>query len=65
MDPFIPYSVTALGQTFGVVDPEGIAGYRISCPSGAIIALSAASGEPCEANAVADITFALTGVILP
>ena len=65
MDPFIPYSVTALGQTFGVVDPEGVAGYRLSCPSGAIIAIPAASGEPSEANAAADITAALTGVVLP
>ena len=65
MDPFIPYSVTVLGQIFGVVDPEGIAGYRISSPSSAVIAVPAASGEPCEANAVADLTAALTGVILP
>lgn len=65
MDSFTPYSVTALGQTFGVVDPEGIAGYRIACPSGAIIAIPAASGEPCEANAAADIIAALTGVTLP
>ena len=65
MDPFIPYTVTALGHVFGVLDPEGVPGYRLSCPSGAVIAVPAASGEPCEANAVADITAALTGVILP
>lgn len=64
-EPFVPYTVTALGQTFGIVDPEGVAGYRVSCPSGAIIAVPAASGEPCEANAVADLTAALTGVTLP
>ena len=65
MEPFISYTVAALGQSFTVLDPEGVAGYRLSCPSGAIIAIPAASGEPCEANAPADITAALDGVSLP
>ncbi len=64
-EPFISYTVTALGNEFTVIDPEGVPGYRLICPSGRIIAAPAASGEPSEANAAADLTTALAGVELP
>jgi len=60
MEPFTEYSVTvpALG-TVTILDPQGEPGYRVRLPSGEVTAFPAASSNPCEANAVADIEAAL------
>jgi len=59
-EPFAEYSleIPALGLVT-VVDPEGEPGYRVRLPDGQVTAYPAASGEPCEENAAADIAAAL------
>lgn len=54
--PFVPYEVPGVGT---VLDPEGIAGYRVLLLNGEVQAFPAASGEPSEANAAADLAAAL------
>ena len=53
--PFLEYAVAGIGT---VIAPEGEPGYRVRLPSGAVTAFPAHSGEPCEANAAADIAHA-------
>lgn len=52
---FVEYEVPGVGT---VIEPQGEPGYRVRLPSGAVTAFPALSGEPCEANAAADITHA-------
>ncbi len=53
---FVEYEVEGVGT---VIAPEGEPGYRVRLPSGAVTAFPAVSGEPCEANAAADIAHAI------
>jgi hypothetical protein len=53
---FAEYEVPGVGT---VIAPEGEPGYRVRLPSGAVTAFPALSGEPCEANAAADIAHAM------
>jgi len=54
--PFSEYEVPGVGT---VIAPEGEPGYRVRTPDGRVIGFAAASGNPCEANAAADIAHAL------
>jgi len=58
ISPF-PYVVEIDGTTYEVLAPEGEPGYRVRLPSGQVTAYPANSGEPTEANAAADIGYAL------
>ena len=63
-EPAVPafpeYSVTVAGLgTVTVIDPEGEPGSRVRLPNGAVTAFPAHSGDPCEANAAADIAWAI------
>lgn len=53
---FVEYEVEGVGT---VLDPQGEPGYRVRLLSGVVTSLPAHSGEPCEANAAADIAHAL------
>jgi hypothetical protein len=53
---FAEYEVAGIGT---VIAPEGEPGYRVRLPDGRVTAYPAASGEPCEANAAADIAAAI------
>ena len=53
---FIEYEVPGVGT---VIDPQGEPGYRVRLPNGAVTAFPAHSGDPCEANAAADIAHAI------
>ncbi|HSV73449.1 MAG TPA: hypothetical protein VLH79_06795 [Chthonomonadales bacterium] len=52
---FVEYVVEGVGT---VLEPQGVSGYRVRLPSGAVVAYLAQSGNPCEANAAADIAYA-------
>lgn len=54
--PFEPYEVPGVGT---VIAPEGEPGYRVRLPDGQVTAFPAHSGDPCEANAAADIAYAI------
>jgi hypothetical protein len=64
--PFEEYTVEVpnLG-TCTVIDPAGEPGYRYRLPDGQVSACSAASGDPCQANAAADIAYALAHPSMP
>jgi hypothetical protein len=53
---FAEYEVAGIGT---VIAPEGEPGYRVRTPDGRVIGFAAASGDPCEANAAADIALAI------
>jgi hypothetical protein len=53
---FAEYEVAGVGT---VIAPEGEPGYRVRLPGGQVTAYPAHSGEPCEANAAADIAWAI------
>lgn len=57
---FEEYSLEIAGLgLISVIAPEGELGYRVRLPDGQVTAFPAASGEPCEVNAAADIAAAL------
>jgi hypothetical protein len=53
---FVEYDVPGIGT---VIDPQGEPGYRVRLPDGQVTAYPAASGDPCETNAAADLAHAL------
>jgi hypothetical protein len=57
-----PYDVAGIGS---VLAPEGVSGYRVQLTTGEVQAFPAASGEPCEANALADLTAAILALPEP
>ena len=57
-----PYDVDGIGS---VLAPEGVSGYRVQLLNGEVQAFPAASGEPCEANALADLTAARAALAIP
>jgi hypothetical protein len=57
-----PYDVAGIGS---VLAPEGVSGYRVQLLNGEVQAFPAASGEPCEANSLADLTAAIAALALP
>lgn len=67
---FAEYEVTVANLgTVTVIDPEGEPGYRVRLPQaapyhGQVTAYAAASGDPCEANAAADIAAALAAPVV-
>lgn len=54
--PFMEYEVSDVGT---VIAPEGEPGYRVRLPDGQVTAFPAISVNPCEANAAADIAYAI------
>lgn len=54
--PFAEYEVEGVGT---VIDPQGEPGYRVRLPDGRVTGFPAASGDPSEANAAADIAAAI------
>ena len=56
---FNEYTVTVGGETFTVLDLAGENGYRVARRDGSVTAFPALSGDPCEANASADIAAAI------
>lgn len=64
--PFEEYAVDVAGLgTVTVIDPAGEPGYRYRLPDGQVSACAAASGDPCQANAPADIAYALAHPAAP
>ena len=57
-----PYDVAGIGS---VLAPEGVSGYRVQLTTGEVQSFPAASGEPCEANALADLTAAILALPEP
>lgn len=53
---FVEYEVPGVGT---VIAPEGEPGYRVRLPDGRVTAYPAVSGAPSEANAAADIAYAI------
>jgi hypothetical protein len=66
MDPEIfPYIVEIDGTIYEVLAPEGEPGYRVRLPDNQVTAYPAHSGDPSEANAPADIAYALANPPVP
>lgn len=60
--PFVEYEVPGVGT---VIDPQGEPGYRVRRADGRVTAYPAQSGDPNEANAAADIAYAIANPVVP
>lgn len=59
--PFAEYEVPGVGT---VIDPEGEPGYRVRTADGRVVGYPAQSGAPSEANAAADLAYAIANPVL-